>query len=133
MAQYGALDASSQVVEALGRARRLRVLGAEGALRGMLLAAAARADDPSPVVFIAPDDATARTVASDTAFFQDTHTRYGIVPGAALVSGSRSSSTFSRGTTRRWKSPASSVRGVNSPATSPGLDFGIFAFRTDFR
>ncbi|MCA9707212.1 MAG: transcription-repair coupling factor [Myxococcales bacterium] len=69
MAIHSAREASTLVAEALAHARPLRILGAQGALRGMLLAAAARADEASPVVFVARDDATARTVASDTAFF----------------------------------------------------------------
>lgn len=58
----------------------MRVLGAEGALRGLLLAAAARSPEPGPVVFLVPDDATARTVASDTAFFLGEDVQAGSAP-----------------------------------------------------
>ncbi len=68
MASHTVQDAAAVVAEALTAARPLRVLGAEGALRGALLADAASTDG-GPVVFVAPDDATARAVASDTRFF----------------------------------------------------------------
>jgi len=77
---YAVQDAAALVTAALGEGRPLRVLGAEGSLRGLLLAAAARSEHPGPVVFIAPDDATARTVASDTAFFLGEETEAGLTP-----------------------------------------------------
>jgi len=47
----------------------LRVLGADGALRGLVLATAALDGSHRPVVFIAPDEASAQAVAMDAAFF----------------------------------------------------------------
>ncbi|MCA9653344.1 MAG: transcription-repair coupling factor [Myxococcales bacterium] len=74
MATSSARDAAVEVASALHDRRSLRVLGAEGALRGLLLAQA-----EGPVVFVAPDDATARTVAADTAFFLGRETEAGAV------------------------------------------------------
>lgn len=47
-------------------------------MRGVVLATAAR-DDAGPVVFVAPDDTTARAVAADTAFFLGRATEPGTV------------------------------------------------------
>ncbi|MEM9458835.1 MAG: transcription-repair coupling factor [Myxococcota bacterium] len=96
MAVYTAQEAGNLVAEALDDGRRLRVLGAQGALRGVLLAAAARHGEPGeapdkgprpgPVVFVAPDDATARQVASDTAFFLGVPTEAGrTTPGDPIL------------------------------------------------
>ncbi|MEM7153103.1 MAG: transcription-repair coupling factor [Myxococcota bacterium] len=78
MALHSARDAATEVAAALTQGRAMRVLGAQGALRGLLLATAAR-EPGSPVVYVAPDDATARAVASDTAFFLGRETEAGAV------------------------------------------------------
>jgi transcription-repair coupling factor (superfamily II helicase) len=77
---YAAQEAASLLCTALAAARQMWILGAEGALRGLLLAAAARSEHPGPVVFLTPDDASARTVASDTAFFLGEETQAGLTP-----------------------------------------------------
>ncbi len=68
MATFSARDAADEIAAALRQHRPTRILGAEGAVRGLVLATAARSAE-GPVVFIAPDEATARSVAADTAFF----------------------------------------------------------------
>ena len=70
MTSYAPKAGSERIVTALRRSERLRVLGAEGVLRGLVLARAALDPAaPDPVVFVAPDDAAARMVAVDAAFF----------------------------------------------------------------
>lgn len=61
--------ACDAVIDAMAsKTRPLLVLGAEGALRGLLLARAAQAD-ASPVIYVASDEQTAINVARDAAFF----------------------------------------------------------------
>jgi transcription-repair coupling factor (superfamily II helicase) len=69
-----ALEAIPEILAALrsgARAnRRLRVLGAEGGYRGLLLARAmADPDAEGPLCYLAADDASARQVAADVGFF----------------------------------------------------------------
>ncbi|EDM76647.1 Transcription-repair coupling factor [Plesiocystis pacifica SIR-1] len=65
-----ALEALPVVLTALRSGRRKRVLGAEGGYRGLLLARAmADPETDAPLVYVAPDDTTAQTVAADVAFF----------------------------------------------------------------
>ena len=73
MATATVREAAGRVCDALRLDRRLRVLGGDGALRGQLCAhAAAAASSETPVVCVAADDASARTVAIDAAFFLGT-------------------------------------------------------------
>jgi transcription-repair coupling factor (superfamily II helicase) len=60
-------DPLDAVLAALGERRRVRLVGAVGGFRGLALAAAGRAD--GPVFTVAPDDASARALAADAAFF----------------------------------------------------------------
>jgi len=74
------------VLAALRAARPLRVVGAAGGYRGLLLARAAldpRAD--GPVFTVAPDDAAARALAADAAFFMGAPQRELGVEGPVLV------------------------------------------------
>jgi transcription-repair coupling factor (superfamily II helicase) len=74
-------DAVGAVLAALRAARRLRVVGAVGGYRGYLLARAAldpRAD--GPVFTVAADDAAARTLAADAAFFMGAPQRESVGP-----------------------------------------------------
>lgn len=68
MARYSAREAADVVARALSDDRPCEIVGAQGALRGLLLARAAESL-PRPVVYVAADDTTARRVAGDTAFF----------------------------------------------------------------
>ncbi|MEM6991679.1 MAG: transcription-repair coupling factor [Myxococcota bacterium] len=68
MALSSPSEAAALVAAAFERRRSLRVLGADGAARGLLLARCAEAGG-GPLLYVAPDDASARTVAADTAFF----------------------------------------------------------------
>jgi transcription-repair coupling factor (superfamily II helicase) len=61
--------AAERIAEALRRRAPLRVLGADGPLRGLCLARASSSDAAGPVVYVAADDLSARAVAADTAFF----------------------------------------------------------------
>jgi len=64
------LGAMDPIIAALREQKSLRVLGAEGSFRGLLLARAATdADADGPVLYLAPDDSTARSVAADVSFF----------------------------------------------------------------
>ena len=60
-------EAAKLVASALRLPRPVRVLGADGAVRGLLLAQCAQ-ELAGPVLYVAPDDATARSVATDAAF-----------------------------------------------------------------
>ncbi len=74
------------VLAALQAQRPLRVVGAVGGYRGHLLAQAAmdpRAD--GPVFTVAPDDASARALAADAAFFMGAQQRELGVEGPVLV------------------------------------------------
>ncbi|MBL4686165.1 MAG: transcription-repair coupling factor [Nannocystaceae bacterium] len=68
MATSSPNEAASLVTSALTFQRRLRVLGADGSTRGLLLARAAESGG-GPIFYVAPDEAAARTVATDAAFF----------------------------------------------------------------
>jgi transcription-repair coupling factor (superfamily II helicase) len=73
MASASVREAARRVCDALASGRRISVLGADGALRGLMCAHAARqASVAAPVVYVAPGDAAARTVAADAAFFLGT-------------------------------------------------------------
>jgi transcription-repair coupling factor (superfamily II helicase) len=73
MATASVREAARRVCDSLDSDQRLTVLGGDGALRGLLCAQAARrATIEAPVVYVAPDDAAARTVATDAAFFLGT-------------------------------------------------------------
>ncbi|MGH1342254.1 MAG: transcription-repair coupling factor [Nannocystales bacterium] len=62
--------AAERVAEALVGGQRMRVLGADGPVRGLCLARAARhALGEAPVVMLAPDDVTGRAIVKDVAFF----------------------------------------------------------------
>ncbi len=64
------LEALAPILSALRTGRRLQVLGAEGGYRGLLLARAmADPDTNAPLCYVAADDASARAVAADVAFF----------------------------------------------------------------
>lgn len=63
-------DAARRVALSLAASRPLRVLGADGPLRGLVLArVAAEAPPDTPILYVAADDRAARTVAADAAFF----------------------------------------------------------------
>lgn len=65
-----ALEALPSILRALRGRRRTRVLGIEGGYRGLVLARAmADPDTDAPLLYVAPDDATARMVAADVGFF----------------------------------------------------------------
>jgi transcription-repair coupling factor (superfamily II helicase) len=67
---HQALEALAPILSALRSGRRTRVLGAEGGYRGLLLARAmADPETDAPLVYLAADDATARSVAADVGFF----------------------------------------------------------------
>jgi transcription-repair coupling factor (superfamily II helicase) len=70
MATASVREAATNVASALSSATPLCVLGADGSILGVLLAeAAARAAPGRPIVALLPDDAAARRVAIDAAFF----------------------------------------------------------------
>ncbi len=78
--------AVARVLTALRESRPLRVVGAVGGYRGYLLAQAAldpRAD--GPVFTVAADDAAARALATDAAFFMGAGQREVGSPGPVLV------------------------------------------------
>ncbi|NVB40431.1 transcription-repair coupling factor [Pseudenhygromyxa sp. WMMC2535] len=87
---HAALEALPTLLEALRKGRRTRVLGAEGGYRGLLLARAmADPDTDAPLVYVAPDEATARSVVADVSFFagldaererDDANTRILLIP-----------------------------------------------------
>lgn len=68
MALESPSEAARTVCAALEQGRSLRVLGAAGAGRGLLLARTAERRS-GPILYVAPDDSVARTVAADAAFF----------------------------------------------------------------
>ncbi len=67
---HSALEALPTILAALRGRRRTRVLGVEGGYRGLVLARAmADPDTDAPLIYLVPDDASARTVAADVGFF----------------------------------------------------------------
>jgi transcription-repair coupling factor (superfamily II helicase) len=67
---HSALEALPLVLAALRAGRRTCVLGAAGGYRGLLLARAlADAQAEGPLVYVAPDELTARAIVDDVGFF----------------------------------------------------------------
>lgn len=67
---HSALEAIPLVLQALRTGRRTSVIGAEGGCRGLVLARAlADPQAEGPVFYVATDEATARQLADDVAFF----------------------------------------------------------------
>ncbi|MCA9685005.1 MAG: hypothetical protein KC457_22675, partial [Myxococcales bacterium] len=84
---HSALEALPPILDALRTGRRTRVLGADGGYRGLLLARAmVDPDARGPLFYLAPDDATARTVVADVGFFageeaeREGHARILLIP-----------------------------------------------------
>ncbi len=66
--------------------RRLRVLGADGGFLGLLLARATSDFEASgPLVYVASDEASARTVAADVGFFLGLSPRESAAPDARIL------------------------------------------------
>lgn len=67
---HSALEALPVVLSALRTSRRTCVVGAAGGYRGLLLARAlADGQAEGPLVYVAPDEATARAIVDDVTFF----------------------------------------------------------------
>ena len=80
MATFSPQEACDRIQAALRRAEPLRVLGADGSLRGLALARAAmggRSSETGPIVYLAAGEQVARAVAADTAFFLGAETPSG--------------------------------------------------------
>ncbi|MFV8753942.1 transcription-repair coupling factor [Nannocystaceae bacterium ST9] len=67
---HSALEATNVVLQALHTGRKTRVVGAEGGFRGLMLARAlADAQAEGPLIYVAPDEPSARQVVDDVGFF----------------------------------------------------------------
>jgi transcription-repair coupling factor (superfamily II helicase) len=89
------LTALPRVLANLREHRRTRVVGAESGYRGLLLARAMLDPDAEgPLFYLAPDDAAARAVAADVAFFAGTGDPTTDVEGPILLVGEVDTSPY---------------------------------------